>query len=158
MWIDENSAPIIDMGNKIDRKESAAIDTYNGFKWGVSEKGWSYNISYDWITFTNAGAFAPGEEDAVIGRSLAAGTCDPCYGRVIWADADDDGDVDQDDYAVFQTCYDPSSVPGDPEYCSCFDQDGDSNVDNDDFLEFQACATGPGILIDPQNLPIGCTP
>jgi len=71
---------------------------------------------------------------------------------------DNDDDVDQDDFAVFQICFDPTTVPDVSEFCPCFDWDDDGNVDGGDFVEFQACASGPGIVVDPQNPPMGCTP
>jgi len=70
-----------------------------------------------------------------------------------WPDADGNGDVDQDDFAAFQRCYDPQSVaPG----CERFDRDGNEAVDQNDLIEFLNCVTGPGILLDPENPPDGC--
>jgi hypothetical protein len=74
-------------------------------------------------------------------------TSDPCNDP--FADADDDGDVDQADFAVWQTCFSPAGpVPVDPEYCRCFNRDagsGDSDIDLADYQAFEQCASGPGI-------------
>ena len=73
-----------------------------------------------------------------------------------FADADDDGDVDQDDFAVFQLCYsdDGNPFPTDPEYCSCFNRpegdppQGDVDIDQTDAAAFEACASGPQVPAD----------
>ncbi|UCD27549.1 MAG: hypothetical protein JSV03_10570, partial [Planctomycetota bacterium] len=77
-----------------------------------------------------------------------------------FVDADGDGDVDQDDFAMFQVCYTGGAtpVPSDPLYCMCFDSEGDNDIDNDDFTAFQNCATGPDIPFDLNNPPAGCIP
>jgi len=57
-------------------------------------------------------------------------------------DFDCDGDVDVNDFAVFQTCF---NGPGNPPSCDWdadFDDDGDADVN--DFAVFQACFNGPG--------------
>jgi hypothetical protein len=70
-----------------------------------------------------------------------------------FADADGDGDVDQDDFARFQMCF-TGDATGDtlgtypPQNCACFDTDGDGDVDGTDFTAFQDCASGPGIPAD----------
>ncbi|UCD30523.1 MAG: hypothetical protein JSV03_08665 [Planctomycetota bacterium] len=69
-----------------------------------------------------------------------------------FADADNDGDVDQDDFAVFQVCYGGSGVSPTPE-CKCFDQEpagGDGDVDGNDFSgPFETCASGPDVPANP---------
>ena len=65
-----------------------------------------------------------------------------------FADADDDKDVDQADFGVWQLCYTGS---GDPlhifnkDLCFCFDRDGDSDIDMADFNAFQKCYNGPNL-------------
>jgi len=75
-------------------------------------------------------------------------------------DTDADGDVDQDDFGIFQICYTGSGIPipDDPAYCMCFDSEGDNDIDQDDFTAFQNCATGPNIPLDLNNPPPGCNP
>ncbi len=70
-----------------------------------------------------------------------------------FADADEDGDVDQTDFSFFQSCYSgpgPFALDG---LCECFDRDaggaGDDDVDSDDWTAFEQCATGPGIPVGP---------
>ncbi|UCD30078.1 MAG: hypothetical protein JSV03_06290, partial [Planctomycetota bacterium] len=78
----------------------------------------------------------------------------------VWADADKDGDLDQDDFAMFQACYTgvDGGILSNPVYCQCFNRDGDTDIDNDDFTPFQDCATGPAIPFDLNNPPVGCIP
>ncbi len=72
-----------------------------------------------------------------------------------FADADNDGDVDQADFGSFQNCYTGpgGGVPAEPEYCFCFDVEGpggmpDADVDQADLAAFEACASGPAIAAD----------
>lgn len=68
-------------------------------------------------------------------------------------DWDNDGDVDQDDFAYFQRCFtgtgDPMGV-FDFDACRCMNTDGDSDIDTADFNAFAACAatSGPDIPAD----------
>ena len=74
-----------------------------------------------------------------------------------FADADGDGDVDQDDFAVFQTCFTGTNagpVPSEPDYCLCFDVEGNSGIpDNDideaDLAVFENRLSAPGVPADP---------
>lgn len=68
-------------------------------------------------------------------------------------EAEGDGDVDQQDFAVFQACYTGTGDPGgvfDRPGCGCLDWNGDGDIDGDDFAKFEFCASGPGIPADPQ--------
>jgi len=57
-----------------------------------------------------------------------------------FADADTDGDVDQDDFAALQLCITaaPEILPG----CECFDREPDLDVDSSDVAAFAACGSG----------------
>jgi hypothetical protein len=71
----------------------------------------------------------------------------PCH--TPFADADQDDDVDMDDFGVFQACFTGPSgtVPELPGYaCTCFDRDANHVIDQFDFQEFKNCVTGPDIL------------
>ena len=60
------------------------------------------------------------------------------------ADYDGDGDVDQDDFAIFQKCYtgtDGTLSPG----CEGADFNGDNDVDAEDHASFESCASGPDV-------------
>jgi hypothetical protein len=108
------------------------------------------------VTFDLAGA-AGGQWDVVVcaGGDCAAGeliggfTIAGC--NTPFADADGDGDVDQNDFAGFQSCI---TLAGDPSgafdstACGCFDRDGDQDVDHDDFVPFFLCGSGPAIPAD----------
>lgn len=64
-----------------------------------------------------------------------------------FADTDADGDVDQDDFGVFQLCFSgplgsiPTSVAG--YDCKCLDRNLDNHLTQEDFSLFQNCAGGP---------------
>jgi hypothetical protein len=80
-----------------------------------------------------------------------------CFSTLPWPDADEDGDVDQADFAVFQLCFSgDGNALSDLATCRRFNRDGDSDVDSLDFNKFEKCATGPGIALDPENPPTGC--
>jgi hypothetical protein len=132
---------------------SAESSTRAGFFFGDTATSAGMDVSYDWITGTNAGAFAPGEEVAVLGRSLIV-TDRACV--IPFPDADQDSDVDMADFAVFQRCYSPTVEV--TEDCRCFDRDGSGNIDDVDFQAFAACAGGAGVAFDPANPPANCEP
>jgi len=71
----------------------------------------------------------------------------PC--AIPFADADRDGDVDQDDFAAFQLCFSGSDIAASTSAaCQCFNRDkglGDGDVDATDLVEFTKCITGPTI-------------
>jgi hypothetical protein len=63
-------------------------------------------------------------------------------------DVDMDGDVDQGDFAVLQSCF-TGPIPTAPAgLCKCLDLVADNAVDSNDYLAFEACASGPGIAVD----------
>jgi len=76
-------------------------------------------------------------------------TPEPC--PEVAMDSDEDGDLDQADFGVFQLCYTGSGNTGsfDELDCHCTDIDGDRDVDTDDLVVFEQCASGPGIPADP---------
>jgi hypothetical protein len=142
LYFDENPTPVIQI---TDASEATSYPVSDSFGFGAGSTSETQNIYFDWIIATHSGAFAPGEEEACLGRSLHP----PCHNP--FADADNDGDVDQDDFAEFQLCYTGSggSIPSSPAYCLCFDihptgsLDGD--IDSDDYTAFENCASGPNI-------------
>lgn len=64
-------------------------------------------------------------------------------------DFDADGDVDQDDFGHFQSCYSGSAVHQDDPACQNARFDDDLDVDLNDFHMFKACMSGADILADP---------
>ena len=78
-------------------------------------------------------------------------TCDACvFCYDPFADADNDADVDQEDFAVLQACITGNGGGMiDEPCCKCFDRPeplvGDNDVDQDDMAKFELCASGPGI-------------
>ena len=61
-----------------------------------------------------------------------------------FADADHDGDVDQDDFGAMQVCYTGDSG-GVPTGCACFDTNSDGSVNHTDVTGFLNCWTGPNV-------------
>jgi hypothetical protein len=132
---------------------SAEGSSRTGFFFGDSQGALSMDVSYDWVSGTNAGAFAPGEEVAVLGHSLIVSDS----GCIIpFPDTDQDDDVDMDDFAIFQRCI---NVNGNvSEDCECLDRNRDGYVDEIDMEAFIACVTGSGVPFDPRNPPVNCQP
>ena len=89
----------------------------------------------------------PYEKDA---RRTSHGTtcvttqCQPCADP--FADADQDGDVDPNDFGVFQRCY---AIVAGLGPCTCFDEDADTDVDAADLDAFRLCATRAGVPANP---------
>ena len=73
-----------------------------------------------------------------------------------FADADRDGDVDQDDFGAFQLCY-TGTVGGVPTGCVCFDRNGDGTIDAVDLESFTDCWTSANVTWT-QVLTPDCTP
>jgi hypothetical protein len=67
--------------------------------------------------------------------------------------ADNDADVDQADFAVFQACYTGPGTFTLSAVCKCLDHDlnGSANnvIDADDWAAFERCASGSGIPAEP---------
>ena len=63
-------------------------------------------------------------------------------------DYDNDCDVDQADYTIFEACASGPGVPHDLD-CEDRDYDGDLDVDQEDFAVFQRCISGEGNPADP---------
>lgn len=88
------------------------------------------------------------------GSSTTCGSVSCC--PIPFADADTDGDVDQDDFGAFQVCY-TGTGGGVPTGCSCFDRNNDSAITTDDFQAFNRCWTGPNVPWS-QSLTPTCVP
>jgi hypothetical protein len=88
---------------------------------------------------------------------IAASACDA---HVSWADADGDDDIDQVDFAIFQTCRSESGLGGNDTsaWCECFDRDLDTRVTSADLDVLIRCATGPSVPVDPATADAACLP
>lgn len=73
-----------------------------------------------------------------LGAGTACGNPNPCLACTD-GDADQDGDNDLDDFAIFQACF------GGPDSgaCACLDMDNDGDVDRQDLILFVPALTGP---------------
>jgi len=85
----------------------------------------------------------------VLGGGLAVKTTTDACGAV-FADRDNDGDVDQADFGQFQACLAGAGIAA-TEECACLDRDGenaagDGDIDAADFQAFMNCYTGPAIM------------
>lgn len=65
------------------------------------------------------------------------------------ADFDHDGDVDQTDFGVFQSCFSGAFVPQENQACEPALLDADNDVDTDDLAVFRQCLSGSGVSADP---------
>ena len=65
-------------------------------------------------------------------------------------DFDDDGDVDLEDFGLFQMCLTGPGIAQEDERCKPARLDIDEDVDADDFGIFQACLSGANIPGDPE--------
>jgi len=138
IWMDENPTPVLE-SSPSDFENENQNDAFCFGTFGTSSNS---KVYFDWISFTDAGMYGPGEEDSCIGSLIPAFCPDP------FADADGDNDVDQDDFAKFQMCF--TGIGGTiVSGCACFDRDGDEDVDANDYTEFENCASGPDIPADP---------
>jgi M6 family metalloprotease-like protein len=64
-------------------------------------------------------------------------------------DLDADGDVDQDDFGLFQACYSGPGAPQTDPACNLARMDADTDVDGDDYAVFVKCRSGPTVPADP---------
>lgn len=76
IYIDEDKNPAATEVIKIQPAYPMA-DNLNGFGFGANSEPAMQDIYFDWVTASNRGAFAPGEEQAVIGHSLVPGAATP---------------------------------------------------------------------------------
>ncbi|HOQ88279.1 MAG TPA: hypothetical protein PLQ89_21455 [Phycisphaerae bacterium] len=149
LYLNEDPTPVLEL---VGAAEHTTL--YEGLGFGAGSTSGEYDIAFDWIAGTNVGAFAPGEEETVLGFSLVGKIC-----PVDWADFDGDGDVDQVDFGKWQRCFTSAGDPTgsfDTETCGCADRDRDGDVDINDAGAFIECATGPHIPFDTANPPAGC--
>jgi len=129
-------------------------DEVSGSVWWASTKQGVHELkSDDTVSHVDNGSPLHAHEDA----DSPAFLYEPC--NTPFADVDDDGDVDQDDFAVFQLCYSLDPPPGGlTATCACLDQgdddsngrpDRDGDIDQTDLAVFQRCASGPGVPAEP---------
>jgi hypothetical protein len=75
-----------------------------------------------------------------------------CQCNTPFADMDGDGDVDHDDFAIFQRCYTGSGLGPVALECRCLDRPEplvpDGDIDEVDFVAFLKCVSGPTVPAD----------
>jgi hypothetical protein len=120
--------------------------------WGIAldpEQGKMYWVDFGAAKIRRANLDGTGVEDLVTtGLYLPLGIALDLRPPAIPADLDLDGDVDEDDLTVFQTCRTGAGVPYD-DSCQKADLDADGDVDMDDFGIFQRCYSGEDVPADP---------
>ncbi|MHC4444051.1 MAG: DUF5010 domain-containing protein [Planctomycetota bacterium] len=67
-----------------------------------------------------------------------------CTNLVVAGDFDGDGDVDHEDFGIFQACLTGNGQPVAAD-CLYADLDGDRDVDLEDFSVFRQCMSGPNV-------------
>ncbi len=87
-------------------------------------------------------------------RNVPTCTATACC-PIPFADSDQDGDVDHDDFGAFQICYNGAGAV--PTGCDCFDRNTDGKIDATDFNAFNSCFTGPNVPWSQAIAPI-CVP
>ena len=65
LYLDENTTPVVDIQNAAEGSWESDV-----FLMGSSTAEGMQDVYFDWVVCSSAGAFAPGEEEAVIGCSL----------------------------------------------------------------------------------------
>lgn len=157
----------------IRKSKESTIDPIFGFNDHLHPHQWTSEAYFDYFRVSGLGAFAPdgtmitpfpevcnngidddqdgltdcADADCAAGPDPACCTGDPLF------DLDGDGDVDQTDFGVFQSCYtdagDPAGLFGSlPLACRCmevFRPGADNDIDRDDYEAFEFCATAPGV-------------
>ena len=125
-----------------DFEYSSGLDTVGEVLYASAQ--WSEGPPYSLLLTLNretgeatlVGAFCPGKGCPFMsGLAFLPGA----------GDADRDGDVDLDDFAIFQFCFTGPLQTGDPLPVECrfLDADKDNDLDLEDFAVFQGAFTGP---------------
>jgi len=142
-YLDENPSPVLTITNA----SGSADGTVDGIAFGAASTAQSKETYFDWISGTNAGAFAPGDEVACIGSLVPGSNC-----NLPKVDIDGDGDVDMDDFGELQKCYTGDKITFNggigfslSQECACLDNDHDQDIDAGDFNHFVNCETGASI-------------
>lgn len=134
-WINFDTLGALGPHGQQARFEYASAGNY----WAGRFRGYAWGENIGWVNL----------DDAIAYVSVVSPDC-----RDPFADADDDGDVDQLDFALLQLCMSGELMPA-PAGCICFDRPegglphGDNDVDAADLDAFAACVSGPGIPAPP---------
>lgn len=150
---DITTAPAVEVEGGVSQGGQSALlveAVSTGGSWRLDQSAWQISPTAGPVTFA---VIADPEWGAIVDEVVVDVRCTPstpiCHEP--FADADDDGDVDHEDFARWQQCLTGEGggiLPG----CACFDREnggqGDGDVDQDDGLLFEACASGPGVPAD----------
>jgi hypothetical protein len=184
VYYDENPKPII-------RGQGAFVQAPVGYLQklliGSGSSAGTQDIYYDYVYWTTAGAFAPGQQwwNAQYNGDTVGGTIttiavpfnqysatlnkirfniqdiqgqtheSPVYTvetseyPIVSSDFDCDGDVDSQDYDLFELCVTGPNIEQTNWACQNRDLDNDNDVDQGDFGIFQCCYSGANNPADP---------
>lgn len=155
------------------RGQVPASDTFDVSNVGIGSLTFSVSDDTGWLStiVTSGGPLTSGQSEQVVVEYDTADLATGVYNATIEVmspeagnspqsidvtvtvdlnppDYDQDNDVDQDDLAVWQTCY-AGPVTLDPGFCADYaDFNGDGLVDSQDANIFEGCASGPNIPFD----------
>jgi hypothetical protein len=99
-------------------------------------------IAITWLALAATGGVAGLSAGAGVPADFAESNLSGYGSCFVAADCDRDGNVDIDDFSVFQGCFNGPNRSY-PTGCTSLDLDHDSDVDLADFSIFQACFNGP---------------
>lgn len=128
----------------------AAIEARGGAGGGLSTEP----VAWDPYRYSSGAHGGQGYLFLDVGRiechPAAVFTATLAMARFAPVDVNRDGDVDLDDFGVFQTCLSGPAVPHvETPACDASDLDGDGDVDQADFGVFQRCYGGAGRPANP---------
>ena len=111
----------------------------------LSEGGHYSGVLTDTLTIADADAGDEGDYRCVVTGGCGSVTSNEAALTVlgIWADFDNDLDVDLSDFGTFQNCFNGPNRAPKGAGCEPADSDGDGDVDLIDFGAFQNCFNGP---------------
>jgi hypothetical protein len=98
-----------------------------------------------WYRVASAEPHPDGDDPLIMRSPIRSFTVEVVHS----GDLDEDGDVDQVDFGMFQACYSGPGIVQNESGCAAARLDEDEDVDQDDFGVFQTCFSGPGIPSDP---------
>jgi hypothetical protein len=139
-------------GNSATFAVAAAGEGTLSYQWQKDVANITNGAHYAGSTTTTLTISSADSSDAANYRCVVTGGCGNATSNqatltvsaaVVPADLDHDGDVDQDDFSLFDSCFSGPAVPLDPG-CEDRDFDGDGHIDQEDFGIFQRCYSGEG--------------
>lgn len=157
----------------VDYGHALSGDTFTVANGGAATLNYAISVNHPWLAVSPTSGSSAGETDSIavaydveglaIGQHVAVievrddGSSPPAVNspqtitvtvdvRSVLPDLDHDGDVDQEDFGRFQTCY--SNGESIPPACVEADFNHDELVSQSDFAVFLGCMSGAGVAAD----------